>query len=77
MIVLQECLAALNAKKSWYLDSGYSRHMMGDADQFFTLESKDGGSVIFGDNRKGRIIGIGKIKISPSTFIKNIYLLKN
>ena len=47
--------------------------MTGDINQFFTLESKDEGSITFGDNRKGRIIGIGKIKITP-IFIENVLL---
>ena len=45
----------------WYLDSGYSRYMMGDKERFITLETKEGGSVTFGDNSKGHIIGVGKI----------------
>ena len=49
--------------------------MTNDIDQFFILKSKDEGSVIFGDNRKGRIIDIGKIKITPSTFIENVLLV--
>ena len=65
---------AIKAKKRWYLDSGYSRYMTGDIDQFFILESKNEGSVIFGDNRKERIINIGKIKITP-IFIKNVLLV--
>ena len=76
MIVLQGCLAATNIKKRRYLDSGCSRHMMGVIDQFFTLEQKDGGMVTFGDNRKGRIIIIDKIKITPSTFIENVLLVE-
>ena len=76
MTILHECLTILKAKKRWYLDSDCSRHMMDDIDQFFTLESKDGGSVIFRDNRKERIIGIDKIKITPSTFIENVLLVK-
>ena len=49
--------------------------MTGDIDQFFSLESKDKGSVTFENNHKGRIISIGKIKITPSTFIKNVLLV--
>ena len=49
--------------------------MIGDIDQFFILKSKDEGPVTFEDNRKRRIIGIGKIKITPSTFIKNVLLV--
>ena len=69
MIILQEYLTALKAKKRWYLDNDYSRHMTDDINQLFILESKDERSVTFGDNRKGMTIGIDKIKITPSTFI--------
>ena len=75
MTILQECLVALKAKKRWYLDSSYSRQMMSDIDQFFILESKDERSIIFEDNQKRRIIGIGKIKITLSPFIKNVLLI--
>ena len=51
------------------------KHMMGDIDQFFTLESKDGGSITFEDNHKRRIIGVGIIKIIASTFIENVLLV--
>ena len=77
MTILQECLTALRAKKRWYLENGYSRHMMGDVNQFFTLEKKDGRSITFSYNRKGRIIGKGKIKITSSTFIEDVLLVKN
>ena len=50
--------------------------MTDDIDQFFTLEGKDGGFIIFRDNRKGRIIDIDKINITPSTFIENILLVE-
>ena len=50
--------------------------MMDDIDQFFILESKDEGSITFGDNCKGRIIGIDKIKITPSTFIEDLLLVE-
>lgn len=43
------------------MDSGCSRHMTGDKAQFSSLKSKDGGFVTFGDNGKGKVVGIGKI----------------
>ena len=64
----------MKPNRRWYLDSGYSRHMTGDIDQFFTTKSKDEGFITFEDNKKGRIIGLGNIKISPSTFIENVLL---
>ena len=39
-------------------------------------KKKDEGSVTFGDNRKGMIIGKGRIKITPSTFTEDILLVK-
>ena len=50
--------------------------MTGDESQFITLDAKDGGMVTFGDNGKGKIIGIGNIGITPSKYIENILLVK-
>ena len=49
--------------------------MTGDKSFFTTLASKDGGSVTFGDNKKGKIIGIGSIGISPNPSIENVLLV--
>ena len=65
----------MKSKKRWYLDSGCSRYMMDDINQFFTIKKKDEGFVTFGDNKKEKIIGIGNIKITPSTFIENVLLV--
>jgi len=61
----------------WYLDSGCSRHMTGDRSRFLSLKSHQGGTVTFGDNQKGRVIGIGKIGISDFYAIDNVYLVDN
>ena len=50
--------------------------MIGDKDQFVTLETKEGGVVTFRDNGKGHIVGIGKIQITPLTFLKNILYVR-
>ena len=55
------CLTAERKKKTWYLDSGYSRHMIGDKEAFVTLRMKEGGMVTFGDDGKGHIIGISNL----------------
>jgi len=59
----------------WYLDSGCSRHMTGNKKLFLSLEPFDGGRVTFGDNKKGKIVGVGKIGISSSHAIDNVYLV--
>jgi hypothetical protein len=53
----------------WFLDSGCSRHMTGDKNKFTSLTLKDGGNVKFGDNSKGKIIGIGNIGKTHSLII--------
>lgn len=35
--------------------------MTGDKEQFHKLNSKDGGHVTFGDNARGKIIGIREV----------------
>ena len=35
--------------------------MMGDTEQFVTLDTREEGVATFGDNGKGHIIGLGKI----------------
>uniref|UniRef100_A0A2N9ERE3 CCHC-type domain-containing protein n=1 Tax=Fagus sylvatica TaxID=28930 RepID=A0A2N9ERE3_FAGSY len=55
------CLISKSTKKKWFLDSGCSRHMTGDKNKFTSLTLKDGGNVKFGDNSKGKIIGIDNL----------------
>jgi len=57
MSILQKCLRAKEKKKSWYLDSGFSRHMTGEKSIFPTLAMKEGGNVKFGGHQSGKIIG--------------------
>jgi hypothetical protein len=52
-------LISISTKDKWFLNNGCSRHMMGDKNKFTSLTLKDGGNVKFGDNSKGKIIGIG------------------
>ena len=52
--------------KSWYIDSGYSKHMTGDAPNFTHISPKNSGHVTYGDNNKGKILGVRKIGTNPS-----------
>jgi len=51
--------------------------MTGDRSRFLSLKSHQGGTVTFGDNQKGRVVGIGKVGISESYAIDNVYLVDN
>ena len=51
--------------------------MTGDFSKFSTFTKKDGGFVTFGDNAKGKIIGIGNVGNSPTPIIENVLLVDN
>jgi len=72
--MLQVCLKGSEKQKSWYLDSGCSRHIMGDRSLFLTLTMKEGGTVAFGGNQTGKIIGSSTIGNS-SISINNVWLV--
>ncbi|KAH9767789.1 hypothetical protein KPL71_011399 [Citrus sinensis] len=65
-------------KNKWYLDSGCSRHMTGNYSWFSSfIKIENGGDVSFGDNSKGKIIGIGNVGNVSSTLIENVCLVEN
>ena len=49
--------------------------MTGDPTIFATLSKPKGGHVSFGDNSKGKIIGVGNIGGNPSPLIENVFLV--
>ena len=62
-------------KSKWILDSGCFRHMTGEHKLLSTLKSKDDGNVTFGDNSKGKIVGIGNIGNPEDPSIENVLLV--
>ena len=65
-----------SVRKKWYIDSGCSKHMTDDVSKFTTISPKKSGHVTYGDNNKGKIIGVGKIGTSSSTSIENVLLVE-
>ncbi|XP_050217107.1 uncharacterized protein LOC126667985 [Mercurialis annua] len=63
-------------KTLWYVDSGCSRHMTGQISNFANLKSIDGGSVTFGDDAKGQVVGIGKIGYRVSFDSRACYVIQ-
>ena len=51
--------------------------MTNDFSKFSTFTKKDGGFVTFGDNAKGKIIGIGDVSNSSPPIIENVLLVDN
>ena len=65
--------------KEWVLDSGCTDHMTGDKDMFRELAENDGPRkyVTFGDNSKGKVVGLGKVAISHDSSIQNVMLVES
>jgi len=56
----------------WYLDSGCSRHMTGDKKKFKNFKRKEQGFVTYGDNNKGKILGMGDVSGGNTLEIKDV-----
>ncbi|TYK05805.1 Peptidase aspartic, catalytic [Cucumis melo var. makuwa] len=77
----ENCKVALTSVKSpnssdWYFDSGCSRHMTGNVDFFSDLSECKVGSVVFGDEGKGKIIGKGTINHPGLPFLLDVRLVQ-
>ena len=60
----------------WYLGSGCSKHMTGEASQLINLKWKPAGFVTYGDNNRGRILGGGDIGSGNKVIIKDVLLVE-
>ncbi|KAK2374648.1 gag-protease polyprotein [Trifolium repens] len=66
----------ISPSKSWYFDSGCSKHMTGDEKYLKELRSHLKGSVTFGDGVKGRVIGIGKLASANTPCLDDVLLVE-
>ncbi|VFQ83837.1 unnamed protein product [Cuscuta campestris] len=71
------CPKAKHGKDKPGFKNGCSKHMTGDASKFLQIKPAKGGNVIFGDNSKGKIIGIGSVGKSENSSIDNVLLVKD
>ncbi|XP_070008297.1 uncharacterized protein [Nicotiana sylvestris] len=65
----------ISRKGKWYLDSACSSHMTGDKNLYKEVTKIDGGSVKFGDDSKGKIIGTRIIPFDNNCDITEVYLV--
>lgn len=59
----------------WWLNNGYSRHMLGNKRQFKKFKSLGGGLVSFRDGSTSTIKGRGSIDIPDLPTFHNIFFL--
>ncbi|GJY04896.1 retrovirus-related pol polyprotein from transposon TNT 1-94, partial [Tanacetum coccineum] len=70
------CLGVDLEPNEWILDSGCSKHMTGKRKLFSSYKAYNGGSVIFGSNLHGNIIGKGYSQNSKAYIILNKHTRK-
>ena len=63
----------------WVVDSGCSNHMTGEKKMFESLDgdASQYSDIIFGDNGKGKVIGLGKVAISNDLSLSNVLYVKS
>ena len=61
------------------LDSECTQHMTGYVKMFTSLDEEVGDHehVTFGDNSKGKVVGLGKVAISKDVSISNLLLVES
>ena len=66
---------ALHSKEKdfWIIDSGFSRHMIGDRKKFDKLINYKGGNVSFGDDSSRQIKVLGSLMLSEKIAIHDVY----
>ena len=63
--------------KHWVLDSGCSQHMTGNDSMFTSLEDPgDHEHVTYGDNSRGKVLGMGRIAIFKDLSISNVLFVE-
>ncbi|XP_070042464.1 uncharacterized protein [Nicotiana tomentosiformis] len=69
--------AVKGSSQKWYMDSSCSKHVTGSIDDFLSLKALQGGSVSFGNGKKGYILGVGRIGKSLTHSIENVYYVND
>ena len=63
-------------ENKWLMDSGCSRHMTGDKKWFSSLTPLAHKEyVTFGDDKKGKVLGTGVIKVNNNFTLKDVALV--
>jgi hypothetical protein len=65
-------------KNIWFIDSGCSRHMIGDKGWFSSLiPMVTKRYITFGDNGRGRVLSEGEIKVSDKITLRRVALVQS
>ena len=60
------------------VDSGFSKHMIGDKYIFFSLDQRKGRSITFGNDNSSKIMGKGIVQLNnKNQMVKDVLLIDN
>ena len=76
LYLLQISLTAGKTHRSWYLNSGRPRHMIGERCMFQCLTFIHGETITLRGNKKRLIIEVGKIGIPPYPLVDNVLFVE-
>ncbi|XP_047253605.1 uncharacterized protein LOC124887737 [Capsicum annuum] len=62
-------------KEIWVIDCKFYREIIEKKENSCALTKIDGGSIRFGDNGRGNVIGVGSVKLSSSCEFTEVYLV--
>lgn len=57
-------LYAQGQNNKWYVDSGFSKHMIGDKNKFVSLDENKTRNITFNNDEAGRIKGKGIVSLN-------------
>ncbi|XP_070002347.1 uncharacterized protein [Nicotiana sylvestris] len=73
MSTLKKIGTVKGSSQQWFMDSGCSKHMTENTMDFLSLKALQGGSVSFGNGKKGYILGVRKVGKSHTHSIEKVY----
>ena len=76
--VCEISLQAQDKRNSWYINSGFSKHMTCDKNRLVNLKKENDGSVTFGNNNSAKILGRGTVSLgSKDAMAENVLLVED
>lgn len=77
----ERCALTLKAQSNrnvWYVESGFSTHVIGDKNKLISLKEKKDGTMPFGNDRALNIIGTSTVTLgSKDELAKDVLLVEN
>ncbi|XP_070029673.1 uncharacterized protein [Nicotiana sylvestris] len=77
MITSKKIGIVKGSSQQWFMDRGYSKHMTGNTMEFLSLKALQGGSVSFGNGKKGTFLELEKSGSHLLIQLENVYYVNS